>query len=58
MKMSQKICLLYDTESVRKSGLNHGIYKRENMSMYVLFKSRLLSRIDRSGHFQLNYFKL
>jgi len=52
--MAQKICLLYDTESVRKSGLNHGIYKRENMSMCVLSKSRIAG----SGHFQLNYFKL
>jgi len=55
------MCLLYDTESVRKSGLNHGILKEHAqwaLPTYILCKWRLLSRIETSGHFQLNYFKL
>lgn len=51
VKMAQKICLIYDTNGVRKSGLNHGmaLLQRFNMKLNkkclleFQLKSKLLS---------------
>jgi len=33
VKMAQKICLIYDTNGVRKSGLNHGMALLQKFNM-------------------------